>query len=74
MWIENTRNTSRHYNAELLGDLVDDPVEDLPGDERGIVYNDTGTVQVTDAVGEALVEHYDAIQPYEAEATDESES
>lgn len=67
MWIINDNAAiSRHYDADVLGDLVDDPVADLPGDERGVVYAENGTAQVSEAVGEALVAHYDTIRPYEA--------
>jgi len=62
VWIinENTA-TSRLYTDELSDlDNVDDLVEDLPGDERGVVFNDNGTAQVTDDVAEVLVE-YDTI-------------
>jgi hypothetical protein len=52
MWIINDRATSRHFNDELM----DEPVE----------YNDNGTAQVTDDLGERLVEHYESIRPYEA--------
>lgn len=66
MWITNDNDsTRRQYNAAVFDDLVDDPVADLPGDAPGIVWD--GPVQVTDAVGEALVEHYDTIRPYEAD-------
>jgi len=56
MWIKNDRATRRHYNDELM----DEPV----------TYNANGTAQVPDDVGEALVAHYDAIRPYEADSTD----
>jgi len=64
MWIENTADSRRHY-TDAFDDLVDDPVGDLPGDERGVVWD--GPVQVTVDVGEWLCEHYDAIRPYEAD-------
>lgn len=65
MWITNDADSRRHYNEDVLGEIVDDPVTDLPGDERGVVWDD-GPLQVTQDVGEALVEHYDSIRPYEA--------
>jgi hypothetical protein len=68
MWIENTADSRRHYNDDILGDIVDDPVDDLPGDERGIVWD--GPIQVTNDVGEVLCEHYDSIRPYEAGGND----
>jgi hypothetical protein len=57
MWIINDNAaTSRIYND----DVVDAPVS----------FNENGTAQVADDVGEALVANYDAIRPYEAEDTD----
>lgn len=65
-WIENTNDaTSVHYDDDVLGCVVEDPVEDLPGDERGVVWD--GPLQVADDVGEALVAHYDTIRLYEAD-------
>jgi hypothetical protein len=63
-WIRNENSASRCiYNAEVFEDVddVDDPVADLPGDERGVVWNDSGTAQVTAEVAEALVAEYDSI-------------
>jgi len=68
MWIENTADSRRHYNEELLEAVVDDPVADLPGDDRGLVWD--GPMQVTKDVGEVLCEYYDSIQPYEADDHD----
>lgn len=66
MWIINeSTGTRRLFNDDLLGDLVDDAVEDLPGDGQGVVFD--GPTQVTEAVGEALCDHYDDIRPYEAD-------
>lgn len=60
MWIINENEaTRRHYNEELM----DEPVE----------YNENGTAQVAEEVGEALCEHYDSIRPYEAEENSDSE-
>lgn len=50
MWIKCTNPaTSRLYNA----DLMDEPV----------TFTENGTAQVPKAVGEALVDHYDVIEP-----------
>lgn len=78
MWIINDSATRRHFNADLpvtddetLGDLIDDPVDDLPGDGYGVDYGEPGApVQVTADVGEALVAHYETIRPYEAGDTE----
>jgi len=53
MWIQIDTATSRLYNDAVM----DEPVE----------FNANGTAQVPDAVGEAMVAHYDAIRPYEAD-------
>lgn len=66
MWIINEADSVRHYNSELLDDVVDDPVEDLPGEQYGIVHD--GPVQVTKEVGELLVEEYESISEYNKES------
>lgn len=59
MWILNDNAaTSRIYNDEVM----DEPV----------TFNASGTAQVPEEVGEALVAHYDSIRPSEAEVTDET--
>jgi hypothetical protein len=71
MWIHNTNEpTVRHYNADVLGDVIADPVAELPGDGYGIACD--GPQQVRDDVGELLINHYDAYEPYSADdaATD----
>jgi len=40
------------YNEDLMGDDYDPP---------GVEFAETGTAQVTQEVGERLVEHYDSI-------------
>jgi len=57
VWIINENTATKCLYTETLRDLddVDDPVEDLPGEQRGVVFNDNGTSQVTDDVGEVLV-------------------
>lgn len=53
MWIKCTNEaTVRLYDADLL----DAPVE----------FNDSGTAQVPQSVGESLIDHYDAIRPHDA--------
>lgn len=70
MWIKcQNEATQSLYNEDVLGDIVDDPVDDLPGDVYGVELD--GPVQVASKVGEAMCEYYDSIQPYEA---DENES
>jgi len=54
MWITNTNTaTQRLFNE----DLMDDPVE----------FAGSGAAQVTEEVGEALVDHYDVIEPKETD-------
>jgi len=53
IWIINDRSTRRHFNEELMHAFVE--------------YNENGTAQVPDDVGEKLVEHYDCIRPYSAD-------
>ena len=62
VWIINKNSATRCLFDEALTDLddVDDLVEDLPGEQRGVVFNDNGTAQVTDDIAEVLVE-YDTI-------------
>jgi len=51
MWVHCTNSaTKRLYNEELM----DEPVE----------FGDSSTVQVPADVGEAMVEHYDAIKEH----------
>jgi len=61
MWIINTNSATRRlFNRDLTDDdepLLDDPVE----------FNDNGTAQVSQEVGEALVDHYDTIERYDAD-------
>jgi len=69
MWITHTNDaTKSHWSEDVLGELVEDPYEDLPGDARGIACDEP--VQVPDDVGEALVAHYEHWQRYEADTTD----
>lgn len=57
MWITcEKESTVRLYNDEVM----DEPVE----------FNASGTAQVPDTVGEAMVDHYDCIRPTEANKTD----
>jgi hypothetical protein len=59
MWIINDNAaTSRIYNDELM--------------DKPVAFNASGTVQVPEEVGEAMVAHYDSIRPSEAEDTDET--
>lgn len=54
MWIKTDNEASRRlFDAGFM----DEPVE----------FTENATAQVPEPVGEALVEHYDAIQPYEAD-------
>lgn len=54
MWIIcNNSATSRLYNA----DLMDEPVD----------FNENGTANVPESVGESLVENYDQIETYNKE-------
>lgn len=54
MYVTNTNTaTQRLFNS----DLMDEPVE----------FADSGTAQVTQEVGEALVNQYDAIEPKETD-------
>lgn len=54
MWIKSTNDATRRL---FDADLMDEPVE----------FSENGTAQVSEDVGEALVSHYDDIQPYEAD-------
>jgi len=75
MWIKNTNEaTSRLYSAwmaEYLEDEDDeaddgDPaVEQLPGNERGIVFD--GAVQVSNEIGKELVERLDDIAEHDSD-------
>lgn len=54
MWIRITNSaTTRLYNE----DLMDEPVS----------FNENGTAQVSREVGEAMVAHYDVIEPTDTE-------
>ena len=54
MWIQIDNDATRR--------LFNDDVMDEP-----ITFSGNGTAQVPGDVGEALVDHYDAIRPYEAD-------
>ena len=61
MWIQITNPATRSlYTDEIVDDegelLMDEPVE----------FNENGTAQVSEALGEALVAQYEDIRPYEA--------
>lgn len=58
MYITNTNQATQSLYTEDLVDGDDEPLLDEP-----VEFADNGTAQVTEAVGEALVEHYDAIEP-----------
>lgn len=65
MWISNTNpSTSRLYD-EWMDEHVDDLVEDLPGEKRGVVFD--GNIQVTKEVGEELINRYSTIEEYDKE-------
>lgn len=62
MYITNTNEATKSLYTE---DLVDDEGEPLL--DEPVEFSDNGTAQVTADVGEALVEHYDAIEPKETD-------
>jgi len=58
MWIKNTNPASRQvYDAELM----DEPVS----------FSENGTAQVPSDVGEALIAHYEAIEPHSDNNSDD---
>lgn len=66
MWIKHdSESTVSHWSADVLGDLIDDPVTELPGNARGIECD--GPMQVRDDVGQRLIDSYDAYRPYQAD-------
>lgn len=66
MWIINHNDDSRRLYAGWMDDLVDDVVEDLPGEARGVVFD--GPIQIVEAVGEELIARYDAIEAHETDS------
>jgi len=63
MWVYNhAEGTARLYEP-WMAETVDDPVADLPGETRGVVFE--RPTQIVAAVGEQLVERYESIEPYE---------
>lgn len=53
-----------------MADVVDDLVEDLPGDRRGVSFD--GPVQLKKEVGEKLIEQHASIELHERETDDDS--
>lgn len=65
MWIRNNaESTVRLFEAWML-EHVDDPVAELPGDARGVVFD--GPVQIRSDVGEELIERHDAVETHNTE-------
>jgi len=63
MWIIcHTEATTRLYEPWML-EFVDDPVADLPGDARGVVFD--RPTQIVESVGAQLIDRYDAITEHE---------
>jgi len=62
MYITNTNQATQSLYTEDLVDEDGEPLLDEP-----VEFADNGTAQVTAAVGEALVERYDAIEPKETD-------
>jgi hypothetical protein len=60
MFITNTNGATKLLYTEDLTDDDGEPLLDEP-----VEFTGNGTANVTAAVGEALVEHYDAIEPKE---------
>ncbi|OYR79327.1 hypothetical protein DJ84_18405 [Halorubrum ezzemoulense] len=58
MYIKNTNQATKSLYTEELVDDENEPLLDEP-----VEFADNGTAQVTQQVGEALVERYDAIEP-----------
>ena len=63
MWIINNNEATARLSESWMKDLVDDVVEDLPGDSRGVVFD--GPVNVKREVGEQLIERHKSITRHE---------
>lgn len=62
MYITNTNDATQSLYTEDLVDEEGEPLLDEP-----VEFADNGTAQVTQPVGEALVERYDTIEPKETD-------
>lgn len=68
MWIQNTNEATRRLYVPWMDDEVESVIDDLPGDDPGIVFD--GPVQVVVSVGERLIDEYDSIEEYETDSGD----
>lgn len=57
MWIKNTNTATRRLYNEALTDEDGEPLMDEP-----VEFASNGKAQVTQDLGERLVEHYDTIE------------
>lgn len=71
MWIKNTNDSTSRLYEGWMDDEVADVVDDLPGDDRGVVFN--GPIQIVESVGEQLIARYEAIEAHSDSASDGEE-
>lgn len=72
MWIKNTNQATRRLCEGWMADEVEDLVEDLPGDEPGVVFE--GAIQIVEVVGEQLCDRHEAVERHETTSDSDSES
>jgi len=65
MWVYNSNEATARLYATWMDDYVADPVADLPGDERGVVFD--RPTQMIESVGAQCIDRYDAVTEHDTE-------